>query len=283
MTTKGIKFLLIMFIFSISSFSYAGLVDAVSMIINNSPITLLEISNYSKKFHISPKKAVQLLIQEKLEDALIKKDNLTASNIEIDNEIEKISLNAGISANDFKKFLKNKDISLSIYRKDLAKKIEKQKLYKRIISGKIQRVGENKMKEFYTKNINLFSIPKAIEVVEYSSNDKKSLEQMIKNPMINFKNIIEKKSILKSKNLNPKLLYILQKTKENSFTPILTLNKNFMSFYVKKKIGVKSIPYEKVKSTIFTTIMDKREKEIIKSYFDKLISKAKIEVIREPR
>ncbi len=283
MVKKGKKFLLIIFILSISSFSYAGLVDGVSMIVNNSPITLLEINNYSQRFHISPKKAIQLLIQEKLENNLIKKYNLTANTLEVDNEMEKISSNAGMSIDDFKNFLKQKGVSLKEYKKDLAKKIEKQKLYKKIIASRIKRANDIEMKKFYKKHINLFSMPKMIEVVEYSSKDRKSLEQMIKNPMMNFKNITQKSRILKSKGLNPKLLYILQKTKENNFTPILTLNKNFISFYIKRKINVEIIPYKKVKNSIFSQIMDKREKNIIKSYFDKLISEANIQVVRGPR
>ena len=281
MIKKGIKYLLLLC--ALSSFSYAGLVDAVSMIVNNSPITLLEIRNYSQKFHIPSKEAVRILIQEKLEKALIKKDDLQASSLEIDNEIAKISQKAGISVKQFEDFLKKKGIDLKEYKRDLALKIEKRKLFKQITSDRIKRATGNEMRKFYKTNLNLFSIPQMIEVAQYSSKDRNTLKQMIKNPLINYKNITKKDTILKTKNLNPKLLYIFRSTKSNHFTPILTLNNFYMTFYIKKKINVKVIPYEKVKNQIFAQIMDKREKSIIKSYFDKLISKARIQVIRAPR
>ncbi len=262
---------------------YAGLVDGVSIVVNNTPITLYEIKKFSVEYKVPIKKAVESLIREKLEQNLIKKYGLEATDFEVEDEIEKISSKTGHSVIDFKNFLTQKGISLDSYKKDLAKKIEQRKLYKKIVSQKIKRASLEELKAYYKKHIDLYSIPQMVEVIEYDAKDKNSLENFIKNPMLNIAGITKKELMLKTNSINPKLLYILQQTKEGSFTPVLTLKNGFVSFYIKRKINVKPIPFEKVKDSIFAQIMDQREKEIIKSYFDKLISEANIKIIREPR
>ena len=272
-------FIVLLFKFSL----FAGLVDGVSVVVNNTPITLYEIKKFSIQHKLPIKKAIETLIREKLKNNLIKKYALEATDSEVSDEIEKISSNAGLSIIDFENYLTKKGIDLDEYKKDLAKKIAQRKLYKKIVSDKIKRATPQELKEYYEKNINLYSIPQMVEVTEYDAKDKNSLESLIKNPMLNIPNITKKDVVLKTNKINPKLLYILQQTKEGNFTPILTVKNGFISFYVKRKINVKPIPFDKVKNAIFAEIMNKREQDIIKSYFDKLVSEANIKVLREPR
>ncbi len=280
MIKKSVKFLF--FLFISSSFLYAGLIDGISVIVNNTPITLVEIRDLSQRLHIPTKEAIQILIQQKIEDNLIKKYGITVDSMDIDDEMEKISSQAGMSIMDFQNFLEKKGINITQYKKDLAQKIRKEKLYKKISSSKIKQVSLDEVKNYYKSHKDIYSVPQMIDVIQYSSSDKSSLQKAISNPMLNIKNIKKSESVLKSQNINPKLLYILQQTKEGSFTPVLTLQNGFTSFYVKRKINVKPLPFDQVKNRIFARMMDKREKNGIKSYFDKLISEAKIKVIREP-
>ncbi len=278
---KFIKSLFALLLFKLSL--YAGLVDGVSVVVNNTPITLYEIKKFSIEHKLPIKKAVEVLIRKKLENNLIKKYDLQATDIEINDEIEKISSNANMSILDFENYLMDKGIDFDVYKRDLAKKIVKEKLYKKIISGKIKRATPKELKEYYDKNIELYSIPQMVEVTQYNAKDKGALEDLTKNPMLNSSNITKKDIVFKADTINPKLLYILQQAKEGSFTPILTLKDGFTTFYIKRKINVKPIPFEKVKNAIFADIMNKREKDIIKSYFDKLISEANIKILREAR
>ncbi len=281
MIKKVLKAIFVALLFKFSL--YAGLVDGVSIVVNNTPITLYEIKKFSIQHKLPIKKAIEALIREKLENNLIKKYDLQASDLEVSDEIEKISSNAGMSILDFENYLIKKGVNIDTYKKDLAKKIAQRKLYKKVVSDKIKRATDEEIKEYYQKNIDKYSIPQMVEVTEYDAKDRKTLENFIKNPMLNISGISKKDMVLKSNQINPKLLYILQQTKEGSFTPILTLKEGFVSFYVKRKINVKPIPFDKVKNAIFAEIMNKRESDIIKSYFDKLVSEANIKVIREPR
>ncbi len=280
MFKKSIKYFTIMVF--LYSFSYAGLIDGIALTVNNTPITLLEINNYTHKFHIPTKDAMRILIQEKLEQSLIKKYAITTDNFEINNQMQRISKDAGMSLKDFEHFIVKTGMSLKQYKKNLARKIEKRKLYRQITSKRIKRANEKELKNYYKKHISLYSIPKMFEVIKYISPRKSELVALVKNPMINLKNISQKDRILKTKEINPKLLSIFLQTKNGEFTPILNFGKGYMIFYIKRKINVTVIPFKKVRERIFATIMDNREKNILKTYFDKLISKAQIKIIREP-
>ncbi len=281
MIKKVLKYLLA--IFFISGSLQAGLVDGVSILVNNTPITLYEISEYSQKFHISTQEAVKILIQNKIEQNLIKKYNIEATDDDIENEMEKMSSASGMSIMDFKNYLEQNGIDLDKYKKDLAKKIKQEKLYQKITSARITKATKSDMETYYQNHLNLYSIPKMIEVTQYTSKSKQDLAKMINNPMLNIAGINKEDDILKSKQINPRLLFILQQTKEGNFTPILTFKNSFASFYIKRKIDVTPIPFEKVENNIFAKIMNQREKDIIKSYFDKLISEANIKIIRTPQ
>ncbi len=281
MLKQGFKYFII--IIFLSSFSFAGLIDGISLTVNNAPITLLEISNYAKKFNIPVKVAMRALIQQKIEDALIKKYHIRANDSEIKNKIKNISTKAGMTLKGFDKFIISTGISLKQYKIDLSKKIEKRKLYKKITFSKIHKASEKDLKAFYNKHIDIYSMPSMVDVIKYISNDRNSLHSIINNPIMNLKNVFHKESILKTKELNPKILSVLLQTKVENFTPIFNINKKFMSLYIKRKINVKVMPFSKVKKSIFFTIMNTREKNILKSYFDKLISKAQIKIIREPK
>ncbi len=280
MIKRSIKYFII--IVFLSNFSFAGLIDGISLTVNNMPITLLEISNYAQKLHIPTKGAIQVLIQEKLEQSLIKKYNITANDFEIDNYMQRISKNSGMPLKDFKGFIIKTGISLKQYRKNLAKKIEKRKLYRRITSQRIHRAGEKELETYYKKHLSLYSIPKMFEVIKYISPKSEYLAALTKDPMINLKNISQKDRILKTKQIAPELLSLFLKTKSGEFTPVLNFGKGYMVFYIKRKIDVNIIPFEKVKNKIFAKIMDAREKNTLKTYFNKLISKAQIKIIREP-
>jgi len=278
---KVLKYLLA--VFFISGSLHAGLVDGVSILVNDMPITLYEINEYSQKFNISTQEAVKILIQNKIEQNLIKKYNIEATDDDIENEMEKMSSASGMSIMDFKNYLEQKGVNFNKYKKDLAKRIKQEKLYQKITSNRIARATKSDMKAYYQNHLNLYSIPKMIEVTQYTSKSKQNLAKMINNPMLNIAGINKEDDILKSKQINPRLLFILQQTKEGNFTPILTFKNSFATFYIKRKIDVTTIPFKKVENDIFAKIMNQREKDIIKSYFDKLISEANIKIIRAPQ
>jgi len=271
----------VLFAFMTTS-SYAGLVNAISVIINNEPITLYEIYKYSNKFHISTKKSLDILIRQKLEDAEIKKLHISVSDFEVDSYIKKLAAKNGISEFQFLQMLKSKNIKESEYRKDVKKKIQQEKLYGKIFASKKIRVAPKDIKKYYDTNKNQFIRAKSFAVVAYESPSKKSLEKIKQNPMLSMPDIKAKQVKFQAGNMDKKLEILLNETKTGEFTSAFKMGKNFTMFYVKEKNGIETIPFNRVKNSIYSFLSSKKEKAAIDDYFEKIKSVANIKVLRKP-
>ncbi len=265
-----------------ANLSYAGLVNAISVIINNEPITLYEIYKYANKLHLSTKESLDILIRQKLEDAQIKKLNISASDFEVENYIKKLATKNGISEFKFFEMLKSKNINEDTYRKDVKKKIEQEKLYGRIFSGKNTIVDDKSLKNYYETNKNKFVSANSFTTVAYESQSKASLEKIRKNPMLSIAGIKAKQVQFQSGKMNGNLENLLNQTKSGEFTPVLKMANNYTMFYIKEKNGVKTIPFAKVKDYIRSLLSTQKEKAAIDDYFKKIKSTADIKVLRKP-
>ncbi len=274
--------ILVLFTF-MTTFSYAGLVNAISVIINNEPITLYEIYKYSNKYQISTQKALDILIRQKLEDAEILKQNITVNNFEVENYIKKLATRNGISEFQFLQMLKNKGIKLSDYKKDVKKKIEQKKLYGRIFASKKIRITPKEIKKYYEANKNQFVRAKSFEAVAYESPSKKSLEKIKQNPMLSMPDVKAKQVKFQSGNMDKGLESLLNQTKSGDFTPAFKIGSGYTMFYLKAKDGIETMPFDKVKEGIYSFLSSQKEKAAIDDYFEKIKSGASIQVLRKPR
>ena len=265
-----------------ANLSYAGLVNAISVIINNEPITLYEIYKYANKLHISTKESLDILIRQKLEDAQIKKLNINATDFEVENYIKKLATKNGISEFKFFEMLKSKNVNENDYRKDVKKKIEQEKLYGKIFSGKNTIVDEKSLKNYYESNKDKFVVAKAFTTVAYESPSKASLEKIRKNPMLSIAGIKAKQVQFQSGKMNRNLENLLNQTKSGEFTPVFKMGDSFSMFYIKEKSGVKTVPFAKAKDYIRSLLSSQKEKAAIEDYFKKIKSTADIKVLRKP-
>ncbi len=265
-----------------ANLSYAGMVDAISVIINNEPITLYEIYKYSDKLHISTKESLDILIRQKLEDAQIKKLNISASDFEVESYIKKLAAKNGISEFKFFEMLKSKNINENDYRKDVKKKIEQEKLYGRIFSGNNTIVDEKTLENYYKNNKNKFVMAKSFITVAYESPSKTSLEKIRKNPMLSIPGVKAKQVQFQSGKMNGNLENLLNQTKSGEFTPALKMGEGYTMFYIKEKNGVTTVPFAKVKDYIRSLLSSKKEKAAIDDYFNKIRSIADVKVLRKP-
>ncbi len=266
----------------ITTFSYAGLVNAISVIINNEPITLYEIYKYSNKFHISTKESLNILIRQKLEDAEIKRLHIAADDFEVEDYIKKLAIKNSISEFQFLQMLKDKGIKEEAYRKDLKKKIEQEKLYSTIFASKKIHITPKDTKSYYDNNKNQFVRAKDFDVIVYESLDRKSLEELKKNPMLSMPNIKTKQIKFRSGNMDKKLEDLLNQTKSGEFTPAFKMGDHYTMFYLKQKNGIETVPFDRVKNSIYSFLSSRKEKAAIDDYFEKIKSAANITVLRKP-
>jgi len=266
----------------VTTFSYGGLINAISVIINDEPITLYEIYDYAHKFKISTKESLNLLIRQKLEKAQITKLHIKVSNFEIDEYIKRLAAKNNISEFKFLEMLKAKNIKEADYRKDVRKKLGREKLYRKIYMAKKMIINDKDLKNYYDKNKNQFIRVNSFSLTVYQSAKRKSLEKIRQNPILLIKGVKVKTQNLKSGAINPKLERLLDETKSGEFTPVLNTGKVFTMFYIKEKNGVKTIGFDKAKNYIYSLISAKKQQQAVNDYFEKLKSVANIKVLRKP-
>ncbi|WP_200762807.1 peptidylprolyl isomerase [Nitrosophilus alvini] len=268
-------------LFTLSSL-FAGLVDGIAIVVNNEPITMYEIVKTSKILGVNKEKAVDILIQKKLEDAEVKKLGLKVDDFELEKELEKFAAQNSLTLSQLKNIIKQKGLDLEEYKEEFKKRLLKKKLYSKIASAKVSRPEEEEIKRYYDSHIEEFSAPKYVEVVKYMSTSKKALENLVKNPLASIPDVQKEEEKVDLSTVGSQLAFLLTETKEGSFTPIIPVGKDYIVLFVKKKIDNQPISFEKVKNMVIAKIMEAKKEKAVKEYFEKLRASANIKVYRLP-
>ena len=265
-----------------ATLGFSGIITGVSVIINDEPITLYEVYKYSQKFKISKKESLDLLVRQRLEESQIKKFGINTDVFEVDQYIENIANKNGMSQYEFFNMLKSKNIKIDDYKKEIKAKIKKDKLYQKIFANKLKSIDESEVKNFYKSNPEQFRRANSFDVTSYTSTNGNDLVAIIKNPMLQPSTVkIENKEISSSE-LNNQLKALLNQTKDGTFSKITTIKNLKIMFFVKEKKEFVSLPYDKVKQSIYRVLSQQKEKAILKDYFEKIKASATIEVVRSP-
>lgn len=267
--------------FLVSSMS-AGTINAISVIVNEEPITLFEIYKYSKQFKISKKEAIEVLIRQKIEDNEIKKRGITVNTFEVDNYMEKIARKSGINLYEYNNFLMSKNVNLDDYKDDIKNKLKKDKLYDDIFAEQRKDISTKDMKDFYGKNLDKFTRSSSYDVSIYTSSDRGELMSVIKNPMASSPGVQKEDRTLMASQINAKFNSILANTKEGYFTKIMTVGDQYASAFIKSKNGNDLIPFEEVKDNIYRLLNNQDRVAIINDYIEKLKASAQVDIIRSP-
>ena len=168
-----LKKIIVIFIL-IFSFGKARVLDGVSIIVEDEPITTAEIKAIQYKMRVSKKKAIDILIQNSLQKSVSK--NILVSEDEINAKIEQIASINKISIKKMQKILKKQGMKWYDYRQRIKTEIKKQKFYQTNIAPLIPIPGDDQLKLFYKKNKKLFKIPTHINAIEYSAKDIEHIE-----------------------------------------------------------------------------------------------------------
>lgn len=264
----------------LSSLASAALIDAVALIVNDTPITLYDIEKRKQQLNIPRDEAVSQLVDKALFDELVKQNNITADIFDVNNYLEKVAASNGMDLYTFKSIIKQKYKNYEEYEEETKQQIIKQKLTQKIVRGNIKVASDEDLNIYYENNKNQFQSAANVKAVQFSSKSKASLNQAINNPMANIPNVTKTPIDLNQANLNSQLRYILNETPAKSFTPIFTSNKEFVSLMILQKQGMQELAFEDVKDRIFNIIMQDREAKYLKDYFEKLKLSADIKVVR---
>jgi len=261
------------------SFLHAGLVNAIAILVNDSPITLYDIDQemLTKKF--TKDQAVSSLIDQRIYNQEIAKNNISVDIFDVDNYIEKLAAQNKMNTLDFKSLVRQQQ-DYEEFKKKIEKQLLHQKLIQKIAGGKLNIATDDDINIFYNNNAQQYQVADTIDVIVYVSKNKNLLNQLQSNPMLQDKDILVQNISLKQNELNPQTKYILNSTQEKRFSAIFAQNKNYNMFFVKEKKDIKILQLKDVKDQIFQNIMKTREQSYLKEYFETLKITADIKVLR---
>ncbi len=260
----------------------AGVVDGVALTVNGKVVTMYEIVKFSEQKKVSRKDAIEALIEQRLEEAELSKQNIQIDDFDVERRIEQIAASNKMTLAQFQDALSSRLISYSEYKADVKNKMARERLFQKITYQKFAPIDEKDLKLYYENNKQEFSTPSKIEAVQYSSKDKNALARLMASPMSNESAVAKEEISIDTKTLDPSLVYILKNTKDGSFTQILPLKDEFISFYIKDKKDFSVPDFESVRNEVNEKMVAKKEEDAIKDYFEKLKASAKVKVIRLP-
>lgn len=264
----------------LSSLANAALVDAIAIVVNDTPITLYDIEKKKQESNVSKEEAVSQLIDKALFEELVRKYNINVDVFDVNNYLEKLAASNGMDLYDFKAIIKQKYKSYESYEEEIKQQIAKQRLTEKLVRGNLKVATEEDLKIYYDNNQSQFQSVAKTKAIQFSTMNKADLEKAIKNPMANLASIKKVPVELDQKTINPQLKFLLNETATNSFTPIFRSNNQFVTLMIQEKIGVEKLEFEKTKDKIFNIVMKDRETKYLKDYFEKLKLSADIKVVR---
>jgi hypothetical protein len=261
------------------SFANAGLINAIAFIVNDEPITLYEIDKTMQEKGVSKNDAVKLLIDEKIYNQEIKKNNVSVDIFDIDNYIDKLAAQNKMSSLDFKSLVRQQQ-DYEAFEKKIKEQLLHQKLVRKIATGNIKIASEDDIKIYYENNKDQFTLANEIEVVAYISKNKELLQQIQSNPMMNNSEVVSQSLSLKQNELTPQVKYIINSTDVDKFSAIFVQNQQYNMLFIKEKSDIQTVSLEDTKEQIFQKIMEAREQSYLNEYFETQKITANIKVLR---
>jgi parvulin-like peptidyl-prolyl isomerase len=147
------------------SFTYAGLINAIAITVNDEPITLVDIDNKMAERRVNKDQAVAILVDELLYKQSLKKHAIGVDFFDVDNYIEQLAKQNKMSVFEFKSAVRQQQ-DYNQFTKDIRKRLKHQKLISTIASGKINRATDEDLKIYYN---NTYTIHNTINFCNHFS------------------------------------------------------------------------------------------------------------------
>ncbi|PAF52389.1 peptidylprolyl isomerase [Helicobacter sp. 13S00477-4] len=260
----------------------SDIVGGIAITVNGDPITLYQIDQEEKKLKIDKKKAIDVLIAQRLKDQEIKRLNIRVDDSRIEAEIDNIAKHNGMDRDTFVSTLISQGINFGKYKDQLKEQIETQELLRNILLSNANTAGEAEMRSYYNKHKNEFSVPKEVETIRFVSKNPQALKKAIENPMMNVSGVEKGEEKISLESLNPQIAQVFIQTKKEAFTPVLNAGEgSYVAFFIKDKIGQTQVSFEQAKSFIAQKLIESSQDRVLDEYFEKIRVKANIHIIRE--
>ncbi|GAA8739331.1 hypothetical protein HpDR97_08590 [Helicobacter pylori] len=256
-------------------------VGGISLLVNGSPITLYQIQEEQKKSKVSKAQARDRLIAERIKNQEIERLKIHVDDDKLDQEMAMIAQQQGMDLDHFKQMLMAEG-HYKLYRDQLKEHLEMQELLRNILLTNVDTSSETKMREYYNKHKEQFSIPTEIETVRYTSTNQEDLERAMADPNLEIPGVSKANEKIEMKTLNPQIAQVFISHEQGSFTPIMNGGGGqFITFYIKEKKGKNEVSFSQAKQFIAQKLVEESKDKILEEHFEKLRVKSRIVMIRE--
>ncbi len=256
-------------------------VGGISLLVNGSPITLYQIQEEQEKSKVSKAQARDRLIAERIKNQEIERLKIHVDDDKLDQEMAMMAQQQGMDLDHFKQMLMAEG-HYKLYRNQLKEHLEMQELLRNILLTNVDTSSETKMREYYNKHKEQFSIPTEIETVRYTSTNQEDLERAMSNPNLEVPGVSKANEKIEMKTLNPQIAQVFISHEQGSFTPIMNGGGGqFITFYIKEKKGKNEVSFSQAKQFIAQKLVEESKDKILEEHFEKLRVKSRIVMIRE--
>ncbi len=256
-------------------------VGGISLLVNGSPITLYQIQEEQEKSKVSKAQARDRLIAERIKNQEIERLKIHVDDDKLDQEMAMMAQQQGMDLDRFKQMLMAEG-HYKLYRDQLKEHLEMQELLRNILLTNVDTSSETKMREYYNKHKDQFSIPTEIETVRYTSTNQEDLERAMSNPNLEVPGVSKANEKIEMKTLNPQIAQVFISHEQGSFTPIMNGGGGqFITFYIKEKKGKNEVSFSQAKQFIAQKLVEESKDKILEEHFEKLRVKSRIVMIRE--
>lgn len=255
--------------------------NGIAVIIENEPITVNEVRKAAAQLQTSETNALNLLIRDRLETAQIKNLKIEASDYELNQRLQKIASESGMSTSDLRSAVLSKGGDYAQFKDDVAKTIKQEKLYQSIFAEAKINISENAARAYFEQNRDLFAHFTDASVTRYVASSAQLLEvARHSSPMNTNHNVHMDVLDLKSEQIPPQLRTIFQQTPDGTFTQIFQTPEGFEMFYVASKKGQTMPEFDEVRDEAMNALYKLEQDRVIGEYFNKLRAKANVKYLR---
>ncbi len=256
-------------------------VGGISLLVNGSPITLYQIQEEQEKSKVSKAQARDRLIAERIKNQEIEHLKIHVDDDKLDQEMAMMAQQQGMDLDHFKQMLMAEG-HYKLYRDQLKEHLEMQELLRNILLTNVDTSSETKMREYYNKHKEQFSIPTEIETVRYTSTNQEDLERAMADPNLEIPGVSKANEKIEMKTLNPQIAQVFISHEQGSFTPVMNGGGGqFITFYIKEKKGKNEVSFSQAKQFIAQKLVEESKDKILEEHFEKLRVKSRIVMIRE--
>lgn len=276
---KG-KLWIVGLVFSVA-FAAPSLVNGIALLVNDHPVTLLELYRLQQLAKVPQNVAVDRLIDERLHDEEVKKRQLGINDVELEEEMQKIALQNATTLAQMQALIQSSGSSWETYREDVKQSMLRRKLYQSIAQEGMKAIDEREVRAYYDENREDFFIPQSVDVVKFHSRDSVAIQRVVQSGgKLTLPNVGRENEVLQISMLNPQVILAFAQGKEGAFTPIFPIGREYVTFLIQKKYNPRLLPYENARNVVLQRIVQEKESNLISEYFEKLRANANIRIIR---